>query len=162
GIIAAVRAGTRLDTVSMGLALVLFSLPTFVVIPFYFLITVFLAQHDLPHLPVAGWGEPIQAIAPITLLTLVGLGFYARLTRTTMLDVLNQDYVRTARAKGLRERTVVVRHAFRNALVPIVTALGPAIAFVVGGAFFTETFFNIPGIGYWAVASIASKDMPVV
>ena len=79
-----------------------------------------------------------------------------------MLDTLGQDYVRTARAKGLRERVVVFRHAFRNALVPLVTAIGPALAFVVGGAFFTETLFNIPGIGNIAVNSIQQKDMPVV
>ena len=79
-----------------------------------------------------------------------------------MLEVLGQDYVRTARAKGLNERVVIVRHAFRNALVPLITALGPAVAFVVGGAFFTETLFQIPGIGFLAVASISNKDMPTV
>jgi ABC-type dipeptide/oligopeptide/nickel transport system permease component len=104
----------------------------------------------------------IHAVGPIGLLTLLGLGFYARLTRTTMLEVLEQDYVRTARAKGLQERVVIVRHAFRNAMVPLVTALGPAVAFVVGGAFFTETLFQIPGIGFLAVASIGNKDMPTV
>ena len=90
------------------------------------------------------------------------MGFYARLTRTTMLEVLGQDYVRTARAKGLSERVVVYRHAFRNSLVPLVTAIGPAMAFIVGGAFFTETLFNIPGIGFMAVSAIQTKDMPVV
>jgi ABC-type dipeptide/oligopeptide/nickel transport system permease component len=104
----------------------------------------------------------LQIIAPVVVLTLVGVGFFARLTRTTMLDVLHQDYIRTARAKGLRQRVVLFRHALRNALVPLVTAIGPAVAFVVGGAFFTETLFNIPGIGFTAVASISNKDMPVV
>jgi ABC-type dipeptide/oligopeptide/nickel transport system permease component len=113
-------------------------------------------------LPVSGWGNPQNVIAPVTVLAFVGFGFYARLTRTTMLDTLNQDYIRTARAKGLRERTVVFRHAFRNALVPLVTAIGPALAFVVGGAFFTEYLFQIPGIGFLAVTAIQTKDMPVV
>lgn len=166
GIFAAVRAGSKLDTISMSAALILFSLPTFVLIPFYQLLIVWLSAHHIPHFglstSVANWGLNISIVAPIGILTIVGMGFYARLTRTTMLEVLNQDYIRTARAKGLRERVVIVRHAFRNALVPIVTAIGPAVAFVVGGAFFTETLFNIPGIGFWAVASIGNSDMPVV
>lgn len=164
GIIAAVRAGSRLDTASMTIALTFFAIPTFISIPIFQLIMVALSLHNLPFLPVSGWNGlfDIHAIGPVGLLTLLGLGFYARLTRTTMLEVLEQDYVRTARAKGLRERAVIVRHAFRNALVPIVTALGPAVAFVVGGAFFTESLFQIPGIGYLAVSSIGNKDMPTV
>lgn len=166
GIIAAVKAGSKLDTISMSAALVFFSLPTFVLIPFYQILIVWLSTHHISHFglttSVSHWGLNISIVAPIAILTIVGMGFYARLTRTTMLEVLNQDYIRTARAKGLRERVVVFRHAFRNALVPIVTAIGPAVAFVVGGAFFTETLFNIPGIGFWAVASIGNQDMPVV
>lgn len=164
GIIAAVRAGTKLDTTSMTLALAFFAIPTFISIPIFQLVMVYLSLHNLPFLPVSGWQGlfDIHAVGPIGLLTLLGLGFYARLTRTTMLEVLEQDYVRTARAKGLQERVVIVRHAFRNAMVPLVTALGPAVAFVVGGAFFTETLFQIPGIGFLAVASIGNKDMPTV
>lgn len=162
GILASRRAGSRYDTVTMTIALVLFSIPTFVTIPIYQIAMVQLAAHNLPHLPTAGWGDPINLIPPVLVLCAVNLGFYARLMRTTMLDTLTQDYVRTARAKGLRERVVIVRHAFRNALVPLVTALGPAIAFAVSGAFFTETLLNIPGIGFEAIASIQAKDMPVV
>jgi|SRR5579884_548167 len=162
GVIAAVRAGSRMDTTLMTIMLVFFALPTFVTIPFFQLGMVALSQHNLPYLPVSGWGQPINMIAPIGLLTLLGMGFYARLTRSTMLEVLGQDYVRTARAKGLRERVVIFRHAFRNSLVPLVTAIGPAVAFVVGGAFFTEYLFQIPGIGFEAVQAIQAKDMPVV
>jgi ABC-type dipeptide/oligopeptide/nickel transport system permease component len=162
GIFAAVRAGKASDTALMTLMLVFFALPTFVLIPFFQLAMVALSQHHLPFLPVAGWGQPINLIAPVGILALIGMGFYARLTRTTLLEVLEQDYVRTARAKGLNERLVVYRHAFRNSLVPLVTAIGPAIAFIVGGAFFTETLFNIPGIGFMAVSAIQTKDMPVV
>jgi ABC-type dipeptide/oligopeptide/nickel transport system permease component len=162
GIFAAVRAGKWIDTFLMTIMLIFFAIPTFVVIPFYQILMVSLSEHNLPYLPVAGWGEPIHYVAPVLLLTLVGMGFFARLTRTTLLEVLGQDYVRTARAKGLNERIVVYRHAFRNSLVPLVTALGPTLAFVVGGAFFTETLFNIPGIGFMAVSSISNKDMPVV
>lgn len=163
GIAAAVRAGSRTDTALMGVALVTYSVPTFIVIPLFDLLMIYaLSNHGLPSLPVSGWGQPIDYVAPVVILMLVGMGFYARLTRTTLLEVLNQDYIRTARAKGLRERVVIYRHALRNALVPLVTAIGPGLAFVVGGAFFTETLLAIPGIGYWAVSSIGSKDMPVV
>lgn len=162
GVFAARRAGSRFDTVSMGVALIAYSVPTFVTIPFYQIITVVMAKANLPHLPISGWGDPIHMIAPVGILALVGFGYFARLTRTTMLDVLGQDYIRTAKAKGLSQRVITIRHAFRNALVPLVTAIGPAIAFVVAGAVFTETLFNIPGIGFWAVNSILAKDMPVV
>lgn len=163
GILAAVRAGSRVfDTSNMAVALILFALPTFVVIPFYQILMVYLGQHNLPSGPIAYSGSFTDLIAPIILLALVGMGFFARLTRTTMLDVLNQDYVRTARAKGLTERVVIYRHAFRNALNPLVTAIGPSLAFIVGGAFFTEFLFNIPGIGLAAVNAIGAKDMPTV
>jgi ABC-type dipeptide/oligopeptide/nickel transport system permease component len=162
GVYAATRAGSRFDTSAMSTALLFYALPTFIVIPFFQLLDVFLSLRGIRILPVAGWGTPQHVIAPVTILAFVGFGFYARLTRTTMLDTLNQDYIRTARAKGLRERTVIFRHGFRNALVPLVTAIGPALAFIVGGAFFTETLFQIPGIGFLAVTSIQNKDMPVV
>jgi ABC-type dipeptide/oligopeptide/nickel transport system permease component len=162
GIVAATRAGSRFDTTAMSTALVFFALPTFIIIPFYQLFDTLLSVNGIRILPVSGWGSWQNIIAPVAILAFVGFGFYARLTRTTMLDTLGQDYVRTARAKGIRERVVIFRHAFRNALVPLVTAVGPALAFVVGGAFFTETLFNIPGIGNIAVNSIQQKDMPVV
>ena len=85
-----------------------------------------------------------------------------RLTRTTMLDVLSEDYVRTARAKGLPERVVIFRHGLRSALGPLLTATGLSVAYVVGGTVFIETFFQIPGIGLYAVQSIQDKDMPVI
>jgi ABC-type dipeptide/oligopeptide/nickel transport system permease component len=162
GVLAGVRAGTRFDTTSMGVALLLFALPTFVTIPFFQLLMRLLFLNHLPYLSPVFEGNPADWIAPIGLLALLELGAYSRLSRTTMLDVLNQDYIRTARAKGLRERTVIVRHAFRNALVPLVTAIGPAVAFVVAGAFFTERLFNIPGIGFASVNAVANKDTPVL
>jgi peptide/nickel transport system permease protein len=85
-----------------------------------------------------------------------------RLTRTTMLGVLDEDYVRTARAKGLPERVVLLRHGPRSALGPLLVTIGPSVAYVVGGAVFIENFFNVPGIGYYAVQSIGDKDMPVI
>ena len=163
GIIAAVRSGHRVyDTSNMAVSLIWLSLPTFVTIPFYQLLMVFFSLHGLPSGPISYSGSFTDLVAPIILLALAGMGYFARLTRTTMLDVLNQDYVRTARAKGLTERIVIYRHAFRNALNPLVTAIGPSLAFIVGGAFFTEFLFNIPGIGLAAVTAIGAKDMPTV
>jgi ABC-type dipeptide/oligopeptide/nickel transport system permease component len=164
GIVTALRAGSRLDTTSNSVALLFYALPTYVTILFYRILTVFLAQHNLPHLPIFGWNGPfaVEAIAPVTLLAAAGTAFFVRLTRTSMLDVLRQDYVRTARAKGLRERAVIYRHAFRNALIPLVTALATIVGLSVTGAFFTENFFQINGIAYWAVQSIAGHDVPVI
>ena len=164
GVIAAIRAGSRFDTATSGVSLVLYSLPSYIVILVYQVAMVRLAQHNLPNLPIYGWNGPfaVTAIAPVVILALIGMAYFARLTLTTMLEVLNQDYIRTARAKGLRERVVIFRHAFRNALIPLVTALGPILAFSVSGAFFIETFFQIPGIGFQAVNSITSYDLPVI
>jgi ABC-type dipeptide/oligopeptide/nickel transport system permease component len=94
--------------------------------------------------------------------SLGGVAYYARLTRTTMLEVLRQDYVRTARAKGLRERVVVYRHALRNAMIPLITVIGIAIGFLVTGAFFIENIFNIPGIANITVTSVFNRDYPVI
>jgi peptide/nickel transport system permease protein/oligopeptide transport system permease protein len=164
GVVAAIRAGSRFDTTASGFTLIFFSMPSYILILIFQVAMVRLAQHNLPHLPIYGWDGPfaITAIAPVVILALIGTAFFQRLTRTTMLEVLNQDYIRTARAKGLRERVVISRHAFRNALIPLITALGPTLAFSVSGAFFIETFFQIPGIGYEAVNSITTYDLPVI
>jgi peptide/nickel transport system permease protein/oligopeptide transport system permease protein len=164
GISSALRAGSRFDTASSGASLLFFAIPPYLSIVFYDALTVFLATHHLPHLPASGWNGlfSVTIIAPAVTLALVNTAFFLRLTRTSMLEVLNQDYIRTARAKGLRDRVVVFKHGFRNAMIPLVTALGPALALSVSGAFFTETLFNIPGIGLITVQSIASRDYPVI
>jgi ABC-type dipeptide/oligopeptide/nickel transport system permease component len=164
GIIAALRAASRFDTTVNGISLLFYALPSYLLIVFFDIVTVYLAQHNLPHLPVSGWNGPfaLTAVAPVTILAAIGIAYLIRLTRTSMLEVLGQDYIRTARAKGLRERVVIFRHGFRNAMIPLVTALGPLLAYSVSGAFFTETLFQIPGIGYAAVQSITSKDLPVL
>src|SRR5205823_12426129 len=120
--------------------------------------------------PVSGWGNPWQytwsdiqyKIVPILVYAAVGLAYFARLARTSMLEVLRQDYVRTARAKGMRERSVVYRHAFRNAMIPLVTVFGLSIGLLVTGAFFIEQIFNIPGIGQQTITSINNRDYPVI
>jgi ABC-type dipeptide/oligopeptide/nickel transport system permease component len=162
GVVAAVRARTRVDSALQGIALVLYALPSFVIIPIYDLAMVWLHTQGLPSLAVSGWGSPETMIAPIVIFGASIFAYYVRLTRSSMLEVLQQDYVRTARAKGMRERVVIWRHAFRNALIPLLTAVGPALAFAVVGVFVVEVLFNIPGIGTETVAAITQRDFPVV
>lgn len=164
GLLAAVRADTRTDTVVQTVSLVLYALPNFVLIFAFDVLMIKLADNGLPNLPVAGWDltQPQTLIAPILIDGVGGFAFFTRLTRTSMLEVLHEDFIRAARAKGLNERVVVYRHAFRNALLPLITVIGPSLAFLVNGGFVTELFFNIPGIGYQTVQSIEGRDWPVV
>jgi ABC-type dipeptide/oligopeptide/nickel transport system permease component len=162
GMLAAVRSNTRYDTVIQTAGLALYAVPTFVIIPFFQLAMVQLSNNDLPHLAVSGWGTWDTEIAPIAITAVTSFAFYLRFTRTSLIEVLRQDYVRTARAKGLNERVVLWRHAFRNAMLPLITILGPAIGFVVTGLFITEQLFNIPGIGQEGLTAIFARDFPVV
>jgi ABC-type dipeptide/oligopeptide/nickel transport system permease component len=170
GILSALKANTWVDTVNMGFMLILFALPSFVLAIFAQLIIVWLDTSTGGTWPVAGWGtawhfgwSDVQyMIAPILVYAAVGTALFARLARTSMLEVLRQDYVRTARAKGLREGIVVYRHAFRNAMIPLVTVFGLSVGLLVTGAFFIETIFNIPGIGQVAITSINNRDYPVI
>jgi ABC-type dipeptide/oligopeptide/nickel transport system permease component len=162
GLVAAVRANTHYDTIIQSVGLLLIAVPHFVLIPYYQLLTLKLIDLGLPHLDTSGWGTPNQEIAPIVILGLTGFTFLTRLTRTSMLEVLRQDYIRTARAKGLGRQAILWTHAFRNAMIPLITALGPAVAFTVTGAFITESKFNIPGIGLTTIGAVQSGDFPVV
>ena len=162
GMLAAVRANTRYDTVIQTFSLAFYALPSFVIIPFYALAMIWLANQGLPHLQVAGWGTWDTMLAPIVITGVNSFAGYLRFTRTSMIEVLRQDYVRTARAKGLSERVVLWRHAFKNALLPLITITGPAIGFVVTGLFIVETLMNIPGIGSESISAIVSRDFPVV
>jgi ABC-type dipeptide/oligopeptide/nickel transport system permease component len=133
-------------------------------------IIVWLDQNTGINWPVSNWGAPWQyswpdiqfKLIPILVYAAVGIAYFARLSRTTMLEVLRQDYVRTARAKGMRERVVVYRHALRNAMIPLVTVIGVSVGFLVTGAFFIELIFNIPGIAFTTIASITLRDYPVI
>ncbi len=162
GMLAAVRANTRYDTVTQIISLILLALPSFVIIPFYQLAMIWLNNQGLPHLQVSGWGTWDTMIAPITITAINSFAGYLRFTRTSIIEVLHQDYVRTARAKGLSERLVLWRHTFKNALLPLITITGPSIGFVVTGLFITENLFNIPGIGQETINAIVSRDFPVV
>jgi len=162
GILAAVRANSRVDSSLQTVGLVLYALPSFVIIPLFFVAMVSLHQRGVPTLATSGWGTIDSEIAPIAIFGLGIFAYYLRLTRASMLEVLGQDYVRTARAKGVRERVVVWRHAFRNAVIPLLTAVGPALAFAVVGVFIVEDLFNIPGIGQETIAAIGNRDFPIV
>jgi ABC-type dipeptide/oligopeptide/nickel transport system permease component len=170
GIISALKANTWVDTLNMGIMMALYSLPIFVFCVIAQLIIVFIDQKTGASWPVANWGTPwhyswsdIQyKLVPILVFGLAGAAYFARITRTSMLEVLRQDYIRTARAKGLRERAVIYRHALSNALIPLITVTGITLGLTVTGAFFIENIFNIPGIGSITVSSILDRDYPVI
>lgn len=162
GVLAALWQNTWRDTIIMGLMLALYSIPSFVIIPVLWVADLALYKTGLPSLPVAGWGRPEQLILPVLVLAAANAGFIARLMRNSMLEVMRQDFIRTARAKGLPQRLVILRHVLRNALLPLLTVLGPATAFLVTGAFVVENLFAIPGVGYLTVQSIGQRDYPVI
>ncbi len=170
GIFSALRANTWVDTVNMGFTLVIYSLPIFVLAVFAQVFILWVNSKTGGRWPVSTWGTPWQysltdiqyKLIPILVYGAAGYAYFARLARTTMLEVLRQDYVRTARAKGLLESAVVYRHALRNAMIPLITVIGLAIGLLVAGAFFIESIFNIPGIGRIALDSINQRDYPVI
>jgi ABC-type dipeptide/oligopeptide/nickel transport system permease component len=162
GVFAALNHNRFSDRAIMLVMIALFSIPSFVLIPIVRYFNFMAYDAGLPSLPVAGWGQPAQWVMPVFVLSAASAGYIARLTRATMLDVLRQDYIRTAEAKGLPESTIVVRHALRSALLPVITVLGPSAAFVVTGAFVVESIFSIPGIGFLSVQSIGQRDYPVI
>jgi ABC-type dipeptide/oligopeptide/nickel transport system permease component len=162
GVFAAVWQNTWRDTSIMGAMLALYSIPSFVMIPVLWAIDLALYNAGLPSLPVAGWGTPQHVILPVLVLSAATVGFIARIMRNSMLEVMRQDFVRTARAKGLPEALVLRHHVFRNALLPLLTILGPATAFLITGAFVVENLFAIPGIGYLSVQAIGQRDYPVI
>jgi peptide/nickel transport system permease protein len=166
GVIAAWKAGTWVDRVVMILSVVSFSVPVFVV--GYLLIYVFAL--NLRWLPVQGytpiaegvWPWLRHLILPSIALGLAYVALIARITRTAMLDVLAEDYMRTARAKGVATPSMLLKHGLKNAGVPIVTVIGIGVALLIGGVVITETVFNIPGMGRLVVDAIAKRDYPII
>lgn len=162
GVLAALKQNTWTDRSILFFMLALYAVPTFVMIPILRAVDTFLFRAGLPYLPVAGWGTAAHWILPVAVLAAATTGNLARLTRASMLEVLRRDYVRTAVAKGLSPRQVTWRHAFRNAVLPVVTVLGPSLAFLVTGAFVVENLFAIPGIGFLAIQAVGQRDYPVL
>ena len=166
GVLAAWKANTWIDRSSMILAVLSFSIPVF----WLEYNMIFLFAVNLGWMPAIGY-EPISGgiaswfksiTMPSIAVGLVAAGLTSRVTRSTMLEILNDDYVRTARAKGLAERVVLVRHALRNAAVPILTIIGLGLATMIGGLIVTEQVFAIPGMGRLVVDSISKRDYPVI
>lgn len=166
GVVAAARAGTWVDRAVMAFSVAGFSVPVFVIA--YVLIMVF--SIELDWLPVQGyrpireglWEWARHLMLPSAALGTVYIALIARMTRASMLDVLAQDYVRTAQAKGLAPGAVLLRHALKNAAVPIATVIGIGVALLIGGAIVTETVFALPGIGRLTVDAILRRDYPII
>ncbi|HKO09524.1 MAG TPA: ABC transporter permease [Alphaproteobacteria bacterium] len=166
GVVAAWKAGSWIDRAVMGFAVLGFSLPAFVLA--YLLILVFAVE--LGWLPVQGYVSFREGVVPFLrhlVLPSLTLGFIyaaliARITRASMLEVLSQDYIRTAQAKGLATRDVLIGHALKNAAVPIVTVIGIGVALLISGVIVTETVFAIPGLGRLTVDAILRRDYPII
>jgi peptide/nickel transport system permease protein len=166
GVIAAWKQGTWIDRFVMGLSVLGFSVPVFVI--GYVLMQIFAIDHR--WLPVQGYKSIFDGFGPFfqrlvlpTLsLSFIYVALIARMTRTSMLDVLGEDYVRTARAKGIGEIPVLFRHALRNAAVPVITVIGTGFALLISGVVVTESVFNIPGIGRLTVDAVLARDYPVI
>jgi oligopeptide transport system permease protein len=162
GLVLGIRAGLRpnsaADYTSMGLAMVGLSLPSFVIGAI--LVIVFALK--LGWLPVAGWGGYRELFMPAVTLALPYAAYIARLARSGTIEVMQQDFIRTARAKGVSELAVVLRHALRGAILPVVSFLGPAAAGIMTGSFVVETMFGVPGVGQWFVKGAVNRDYSVV
>lgn len=165
GVAAALRHNSPLDRVATGLATLGASVPNFVTgIVLILLLSVGLNRltGGAFFLPAGQFGLDEHLILPVITLSLFPLSYIARLTRSSVLDSLRADHVQAARAKGLRERSVVVRHVLKNSLVPVVTALGPILGFLLTGTLVVETLFQIPGLGGTFVDAVTQRDYPVV
>lgn len=158
GILAAVYQNRSWDYVSVVLATLGVSVPNFVLA--VFLIVAFSLL--IPIFPTGGWESPRAWVLPTVTLALGPLGIIARFTRSSMVEVIRSDYVRTARAKGMAERPVVLKHVLKNALIPVVTLLGPMFAAVGTGSFFVESIFRVPGMGQFFVLSMTGRDYPMI
>jgi ABC-type dipeptide/oligopeptide/nickel transport system permease component len=161
GILAALKQNSVFDYTAMGLANLGFAVPSFLVatLLIYFFA---LRLKDYTGLPTNGWNGPSSWVLPVIALGIFPMTYFARLVRGSMLETLQQDYIRTAKAKGLRWRVVVAKHVLRNSLIPAVTATGPLLGYLITGSFIVETIFGIPGIGRYYVSAVTGRDYSVV
>lgn len=158
GVFAAVNRNSILDRITMGISIAGYTIPNFV----FAILLIFLFSLKLRLLPSGGLSSPLHYIMPLLALTVDSVAGIARLTRGSMLDVLRQDYLDSARAKGVRERMVIYKHALRNALIPVVTIIGLHLGTLIGGAVVVETVFAFPGIGMLIVQAAQYRDFPVI
>ncbi len=172
GVFAGIRRGTKWDTTAMLIAIIGISVPSFIIgylLQFGISIqlsSVFRNWFDLPKkwviLPVSGWEKESQKIVPAFALGLSSLATISRMMRTSILDVTNQDYISTAKAKGLSPRQITIRHTLRNAILPVVTVLGPMAAAILTGTFVVENIFAVPGLGKFFVISVQNQDYTMI
>ena len=166
GIISAVRRGTWIDTVATSLANIGITIPVF----WLAVILMYAFALKLQWLPVFGYTSPFdnfwentrQIIMPVFCLAVTTMAGVARQSRSSMLEVMSQDYMRTAWSKGLRERAVILKHGLKNGLIPIMVFLGLGLSVIVGGSVLIETVFAIPGMGMWAVSAMGNSDYPII
>ena len=159
GVLAALKRNTILDFIPMAIAMIGICVPTFLMGP----LLVLIFGINLELLPVSGWGNlPGDKILPSITLGFAYAAYIARLSRGGMLEVLSQDFIRTARAKGLSERVVVTKHAMQGGLIPVVSFLGPAVAGLLAGSFVVETIFQIPGLGRFYVEAAFNRDYTMI
>lgn len=158
GVLAAVYQNRSWDYVCVSLATLGVSVPNFVLAVFLIVLFSFV----IPLFPTGGWGSPRQWVLPTVTLALAPMGIIARFTRSSMIEVIRSEYVKTARAKGLAERPVILKHVLKNALIPVVTLLGPMFAAVGTGSFFVEAIFRVPGMGRFFVESMTGRDYPMI
>jgi ABC-type dipeptide/oligopeptide/nickel transport system permease component len=158
GTFSALKRNTGWDYAAMSVAIVGVSVPVIISAP----LLQYLFGVQWKVLPVSGWGSAANLILPAFALGFVNSALIARLTRASLLQVLNEDFIRTARAKGLPERRVISLHALKNSLIPVVTVLGPLAAALLTGTFVVETVFGVPGMGRYFVSSVRARDYPVI
>ncbi|HEY8806448.1 MAG TPA: ABC transporter permease [Candidatus Limnocylindria bacterium] len=158
GVISALKQNSMVDYGSLFFATIGYTIPSFVI----GILLIFIFAVDLHLLPIVGWGDVRHMILPTIVLALGPAAFITRITRASMLEAIRQDYVRTARSKGLREQVVIVGHVMKNAMIPVATIIGPATAGLITGSFIIEQLFSVPGIGRLYVLSINQSDYPVI
>jgi oligopeptide transport system permease protein len=158
GILSALKRNTVYDFMGMSVAILGVSVPAIITAP----VLQFVVGVQLKWLPVSGWGTTNHILLPALALGFGSSALIARLTRASILQVLHEDYVRTARAKGLAEKRVLAFHILKNAMIPVVTVFGPMVAYLLTGTFVVETIFAIPGMGRFFVTSITGRDYPVI
>ncbi len=158
GVISALRQNSGVDHASMLFATIGTTIPSFVIA----IVAIYVFAVNLKLVPIVGWGTPRHMILPTVILSLGAMAFLTRITRASMLEAIRQDYVRTARGKGLTEQMVIVGHTLKNAMIPVATIIGPATAGLITGSFIIETIFSVPGLGREFVLSIVRRDYPLI
>ncbi|HBI73703.1 MAG TPA: peptide ABC transporter permease [Lachnospiraceae bacterium] len=164
GIVAAVKRGTKWDSITMIFAIIGVSVPSFIVgslLQYFFGLKLY-QWTGTKFFPITGWNSFASKILPSFALSFSSLATISRLMRTSMLDVLGQDYIKTAKSKGLSQKKIIWKHAVRNAIMPVITVLGPIAASVLTGAFVVENIFSIPGMGKFFVMSIQDQDYTMI